>query len=127
MNAKIAVLRPHDHVCQNSEPIATMYRDMGRAAAEQVVNRALGEIALTMSDLAHKVRAHDLTDLGRHLRRLQRMSAHLGLVSLGAAADHVQTCLANDDSTAFSAVWARLIRVAERSLEPSKDRLDRTV
>ena len=122
----IYVLRPNDRVRQDAEPIATIYRNLGTSSAEQVVTRALGELALTMAGLANQVRAHDLTDLSRQLRRLQRMSETLGLVSLGLVADDVRICLERSDVTGFAAVWARLLRVAERSLATDKDFLDQT-
>jgi hypothetical protein len=127
MTGSVTALLPKDRVRQNAEPIAAIYRDMGTQAAEQVVTRALGELALTMAGLAHQVRAHDLTDLQRQLRRLQRMAEHLGMVSLGLVAGDVRLCLDNGDVTAFSAVWARLMRVAEHSLAGDKDLLDQTV
>lgn len=127
MKAIITVLRPHESVRQDAAPVAAMYRDMGTLAAEQVVTRALGELALTMSGLVQQVRTRDLTDISRQVRRLQRMSEQLGLVSLGAVAGDVRLCLASGDGTAFAAVWARLMRVAERSLAPGKDLLDQSV
>lgn len=122
----IYVLRPNDRVRQDAEPIATIYRNLGTTSAEQVVTRALGELALTMAGLANQVRAHDLSDLTRQLRRLQRMSENLGLVSLGLVADDVRICMERSDVTAFASVWARLLRVAERSLATDKDVLDQT-
>ena len=122
----IYVLRPNDRVRQDAEPIATIYRNLGTTSAEQVVTRALGELALTMAGLADQVRAHDLSDLTRQLRRLQRMSENLGLVSLGLVADDVRICMERSDVTAFAAVWARLLRVAERSLATEKNLLDQT-
>lgn len=104
-----------------------MYRDMGTAQAEQVVTRALGELALTMAGLAQQVRGHDMTNLSRQLRRLQRMSEHMGMISLGLVAADARDCLEQGDSTAFSAVWARLLRVAERSLLVDKDVLDQSL
>lgn len=104
-----------------------MYRSLGTQAAEQVVTRALGEIALTMAGLANQVRAHDLGDLARQLRRLQRMADHLGMVSLGLVSVDVRTCLESGDTTAFAAVWARLLRIAERSLATDKEVIDQTV
>lgn len=123
----VVLLRPVERVRQDGEPIATMYRNLGTVSAEQVVTRALGELALTMAGLANQVRAHDLADLSRQLRRLQRMAENLGMVSLGLVAADVRACLERGDSTAFSAVWARLIRVAERSLASDKDLLDRSL
>jgi len=123
----VVSLRPIERVRQDGEPIATIYRNLGTDSAEQVVTRALGELALTMAGLAHQVRAHELADLTRQLRRLQRMAENLGMVSLGLVACDVRNCLDQGDSTAFAAVWARLIRIAERSLASDKDLLDRSL
>jgi len=108
----VVALRPNDRVRQDAEPVATIYRNLGTASAEQVVTRALTELAVTMSGLAAQVQAHDLADMTRQLRRLQRMSENLGLVSLGLIAADLSACIARGDVTAFSAVWARLMRVA---------------
>jgi len=123
MPGNIAVLRPNERVRLDAGPIAAIYRDMGSGAAEQVVNRAMGELALTMAGLAGQVRARDLTDLHRQLRSLQRKADHIGMTSLGLVSAEVRTCIDSGDATAFSAVWARLIRVAERSLASDADML----
>jgi hypothetical protein len=123
----VVALCPNDRVRQDAEPIATIYRNLGTASAEQVVTRALGELALTMAAMVAQVRDHDLHDLSRQLRRLQRMSENLGLTSLGLVAQDVRNCLERSDATAFAAVWARLMRVAERSLSAEGDLLDRTL
>jgi hypothetical protein len=123
----VVALRPKERVRQDAEPIATIYRNLGTASGEQVVARALGELALTMAGLATQVRAHELRDLARQLRRLQQMAEHLGMVSLAAVAGDVRLCLEQGDTTAFSAVWARLLRIAERSLASDKDLLDQTL
>jgi len=127
MVGKVTALRPRERLCQDAAPVAAMYRDLGTAQAEQVVTRALGELALTMSGLAQQVRAHDLNDLARQLRRLQRMSEQLGMISLGLVSGDVRLCLEGGDVTAFAAVWARLMRVAERSLAADRDLLDQTI
>ncbi len=120
-------LRPVERVRQDAEAIATIYRNLGTASAEQVVTRALGELAVTMAGLASQVRAHELANLARQLRRLQRMSENLGMVSLGVVAGDARDCLERADSTSFAAVWARLIRIAERSLASDKDLLDQSL
>ncbi len=125
MLGNITVLRPNERVCLNAGPIAAIHRDLGPVAAEQVVNRAMGELALTMAGLAGQVRARDLTDLHRQLRSLQRMAEHMGMTSLGQVSAMVRSCIDSGDATAFSAVWARLIRVAEQSLAREADRQGR--
>ena len=124
---KLVALRPNDRVRQDAEPIASIYRSLGTASGEQVVARALGELALTMAGLATQVRAHQMGDGARQLRRLQQMGEHLGMVSLADVTADVRYCLDVGDVTAFSAVWARLLRIAERSLAPDKTLLDQTL
>lgn len=127
MTAEIAVLHVQDRLRQDCEPVVAIYRDLGAVQAEQIVARALGELALIMSGLAAQVRAHQLQDMARQLRRLQRLSEQLGMLSLGAVAGDVRLCLDQGDSTAFSAVWARLLRVAERTLAADHSLIDRSV
>jgi hypothetical protein len=122
----VVALPVKERVRQDSEPIATIYRNLGTSSAEQVVTRALAELALTMAGLAAQVRDREMQDLARQLRRLQRMSENLGMTSLSLVAGDVRGCLERGDVTAFSAVWARLVRIAERSLSPDKTLLDQT-
>lgn len=114
----VTALMPHEVVRQDVEAIAAMYRNLGAPVAEQMVTRALGELALSMTRIAEKVRARDLHDLARQLSRLGRLAEDMGLISLASIAGDVRTCLERADGTAFSAVWARLMRVAELSLSP---------
>ncbi len=127
MTAEICVLRPQDRVLHDAAPVAVIYRDMGAQAAEQIVTRALGELALTMSGLADRVAARDMSDLARQLRRLQRMSEQLGLVSFAAVAGDARIVLERSDGTAFPAVWARLLRIAKLVLAPGCGLLDQSV
>ena len=113
---EISTLRPREVVRQDVEAIAVIYRNLGAPVAEQMVARALGELALTMAGIAEKVRSQELRDLARQLGRLTRLAGDLGLSTLATVAADAKSCLESADSTAFSAVWARLMRVAERSL-----------
>ena len=124
---EITALRPREVVRQDVEAIAVIYRNLGAPVAEQMVARALGELALTMAGLAEKVRAQELRDLARQLGRLGRLAADLGLLSLATVAGDAKICLERADGTAFSAVWARLLRVAERSLASEAGLADQSV
>ena len=127
MSGNVTALRPKERVRRDAEPIAAIYRNLGTSSAEQVVSRALGELALTLTGLVDQVRQRELGDLGRGLRRLQRMADHLGMISLGLIAAEARICMERSDATAFAAVWARLIRVAEASLSPDKELLDQSL
>ncbi len=58
---------------------------------------------------------------------MQRMADHLGMISLGLIAAEARICMDRSDATAFAAVWARLIRVAEASLSWDKELLDQSL
>lgn len=120
MAGKVVALRPREQVCQDSGPIALIYRNMGTAAAERAVNRALGDVAALVAGTAEQVRQRNLSDLAHRLARLRRLADELGMVSLAAVAAHCAHCLDSQDDTAFAAVWARLLRVAECTLAPDK-------
>ena len=127
MSGNVTALRPKEYVRLDAEPIAAIYRNLGTNGAEQIVARALGELALTLAGLVEQVRRRELGDLGRGLRRLQRMADHLGMISLGLIAAEARICMDRSDATAFAAVWARLIRVAEASLSTDRDLLDQSL
>jgi hypothetical protein len=127
MSGNVTALRPKEYVRLDAEPIASIYRNLGTNGAEQIVARALGELALTLAGLVEQVRRRELGDLGRGLRRLQRMADHLGMISLGLIAAEARICMDRADATAFAAVWARLIRVAEASLSTDRDLLDQSL
>lgn len=122
----VVVLRPAERIRQDAEPIATIYRNLGAASAEQVVTRALTELALTMAGLASCIRERELGDVDRQLRRLQRMAENLGMTSLAGVAGDVRHCLGRSDVTSFSAVWARLMRVAEKSMATDRELLGKS-
>lgn len=113
---KVTALKPREVVRQDVEAIAAIYRNLGAPTGEMMVARALGELALTMAGIAERVRAQELRDLARQLAHLRRLAEEIGLTSLATVAGDTRGCLERADGTAFSAVWARLLRVAERSL-----------
>src|SRR5690606_3845241 len=63
----IQTLHPQERILQDGEVIASIYRSLGTAAADQVVSRALGELALVLAGLASQIRDHELQSAERHL------------------------------------------------------------
>ncbi|WP_233092700.1 hypothetical protein [Paracoccus sp. IB05] len=106
---------------QDGEVIASIYRSLGTAAADQVVSRALGELALVLAGLASQIRDHELQSADRHLQKLRVMAENLGMQSLERAASDARFCLQRGDGTAFAAIWARILRIARRSLNPDPE------
>jgi hypothetical protein len=79
-----------------------------------------------MAGLADRVQAHEMGDMVRRLTRLQKMAENLGLQTLSDVAADLGCCLARADPTAFSAVWARLLRVAAGTLSTPREIGDQT-
>jgi hypothetical protein len=116
----VVALRPIERVRRDAGPIETICRNLGAATAEQVVLRALTEMSQSVTSLAVMVKAHDLGEMPRPLRRLQLLAENLGLITLGLVAEDLALCLTSQDVTAFCAVWARLLRVAEVALHDQR-------
>ncbi|MGL4319980.1 MAG: hypothetical protein ACRCS3_03885 [Paracoccaceae bacterium] len=123
----VLALVPSERLRQDAEPIAAIYRNLGVQAAEQVVARALAELSAVAQEVVEQVRLHDSTSLPRSLRRLQRLSENMGLVSLGTVAHDAAICIADGDGIAFAAVYARLQRVMERTFPPQIHAADLSV
>ncbi len=119
-------LKPKENPRLDLEQISSIYRNLSAQAAEQVVARALGELALQMAKLAERIAAHQMGDLLRRLKRLDRMAQNLGLKTLSMVAQDLATCLEREDATAFAAVWARLLRVADCTLQLDQGLQDQT-
>lgn len=109
---------------QDEVAIKEIHRNLGTAAAERVVSRALDEIATTMARIRLCLRQRDLGDVPRQLRRVRVMAEGLGMTSLAGVSRDAAHCLRRGDDTAFAAVCARLWRVAEHSLARGRDALD---
>lgn len=126
MMNKVAVLVPRELVRQDVETVAGLYRNLGAPMAEMMVGRILSELALTMASALEMLRLQQLCDLPARLGHLRRLADELGLTSLSHVAGDAITCLERADGAAFAAVWARLIRVAERSIPTDQGIVDRS-
>ena len=114
--ASVVELRPRERVHEDEGAIIAIYDRLGPDPGAKLVTRAVGELALAVTVMSAQVERHELGALPRGLKRMQAMAAGVGLLSLSQVAADARAVLALNDSTAFAAVWARLVRVAERSL-----------
>jgi hypothetical protein len=92
-----------------------------------VVARALVELSVVAAEVTEQLRRDDRDALMRGLRRLQRLSENMGLVSLATIAQDTVGCILAQDQVAFASVWARLQRVMERTFAPAPDMADLSV
>lgn len=119
MTQRIETIPLQECLHHDPAPVAALYRDHG-PRAHRILRERLSAVALHVALAADQVAARDLDDLPAQLRQVQRMSADLGLLSVaevaGAAAGLVGW-------PPFPAVFARLQRLTEMALHPSRDLL----
>ncbi|WP_236545397.1 hypothetical protein [Tropicimonas marinistellae] len=107
----------HDEAVQlDSEKLDALYRQLGPVAAENVVCRAIEELAIRLSDLAPMLFANRIDALSRLAHSLIAIADQVGLQSVASAAEDVFDCANAGDRTALAATLSRLERVGDKSL-----------
>ncbi|MEM6938928.1 MAG: hypothetical protein AAF943_00620 [Pseudomonadota bacterium] len=96
--------------------LGALYAQLGASGAEDIVCRALEELALRLSHCEVLYRESALTDLRKNARSLIAISDQIGMPALSTAARSVTDCIDRNDPVALAATLSRLIRIGERSL-----------
>lgn len=109
-------LRYEEPVRLDRDQLETIYRNLGPAGADTVVNQALEELAAGLSQAARQYRTHRFDQMRVTLRALIAVSRQLGLTSTARVARDVLDLLGSPDAAALAATLARLERIGESSL-----------
>lgn len=113
---QILQMRPTEQVCVDQERLGTLYKQLGETDAEDVVCRALEELALRISHCDRLYRTSDWQELRKNSRSLIAIADQVGLQKMAAVANDVMSAVDQADPVAIAATLTRLIRVGERSL-----------
>ena len=125
--ADMAALRHEEGVRLDPDRLMALYEDLGEAGAENVVTRAMEELAFRMSDMQEEFRTGDMETFARNARSLARVAGQVGMVTLARVSRDVAECAALGDMVAVAATWARLGRISDRSLVAAWDIQDMSV
>lgn len=109
-------LKPTEPVTVDPDRLGALYHQLGEAGAEDVVCRALEELAMRLGQCERLYRAERWDELRKNSRSLIAIAEQIGMAGLARVAADVTRCLDQGDGTALAATLARLIRVGERSL-----------
>lgn len=104
-----------------------LYRQMGPGAAEDVICRAVEELAIRLTRCERDWRGGDMTALRKHARSLIAIAEQIGMTALARVAGDVTRTIDAGDWPAIGATLFRLIRVGERSLTAVWDTQDLSV
>lgn len=113
---QVLQINPVERVVLDQDRLGALYSQLGASGAEDVVCRALEELALRLSHAERMFREGAWSDLRKNTRSLIAIAEQIGMSALGQVAADVTRCIDRGDATATAAVLLRLIRVGERSL-----------
>ncbi len=121
---QVLQIRPLEQVCVDQERLGTLYSQLGEASAEDIVCRALEELALRMSHCDRLYREQAWQDLRKNTRSLIAIADQIGMQKLSQVAGDVTACIDACDANGLAATLSRLLRIGERSLTAIWDMQD---
>lgn len=113
---KLAVLRIDEGVRLDPDRIVALVSELGEDGAEQAVCRAIEELAGRLTELQRFVDEGDAVAMHRSAQRLSKVAEQIGMLTLARIAGDVLRTADAGDVAAQAATLARLVRIADRSL-----------
>ncbi|MGR3805928.1 hypothetical protein [Marinibacterium profundimaris] len=127
MVVDVVELTPDETVRLDPSRLGDLYLQLGEAGAEDVVCRAIEELAVRLSHCERLWRRDDLDGLRKCARSLIAIAEQVGMNSLARVAGDVTQAIDACDGVATSATLTRLIRIGARSLTAVWDLQDLSV
>lgn len=116
MVEQVKLLAPTEHVSLDQERLQSLYDELGDVGAEDVVCRAMEELAVRLSYAGKLFRRGDFKEMSKVVRSLISISEQIGMQTLARVAKDVCDCIEAGDRVALGATLSRLVRTGERSL-----------
>jgi hypothetical protein len=124
---QVTLLKQDEAVGLNAARLEELYVQLGEVGAENVVCRALEELAARLSHTERCYREGRSMDLRKSARSLVAISDQIGMQMLSRVAGDVTICADSGDSVALAATLSRLLRIGERSLSEIWDMQDLSI
>lgn len=124
---QVLKIRLKEAVHVDQDRLAALYAELGDIGAEDVVCRAMEEMALRLSHCNRLYTARNYDDLRKCARSLIAIGDQIGMHALTRVANDVIATIDAGDGPAVSATLARLIRIGEQSLTAIWDLQDITI
>ncbi len=112
----MTLLRQRETARLDADRLDDLFLQLGQHAAEDVVGRALEELAVRLTHIEGFFRRGELEDLRKCARSLGAIADQLGMLLLARVARDVSACAMGGDPVAQAATLARLLRIGELSL-----------
>ncbi|CUH86975.1 hypothetical protein PH5382_00894 [Phaeobacter sp. CECT 5382] len=127
MVANILTVMRTENVRMDPDKLSELYAQLGEAGAEDVVCRAIEELAVRLTHCERLWRQDNMPDLRKNARSLIAISDQIGMSTMAQIARDVTVSIDSEDPPAVAAILFRLLRVGERSLTAVWDQQDLSV
>jgi len=121
MNMPVSRLMISEPVSIHTEPIQLLQSNLGQQASQDIIERAIVEVAGRIGVIEQSQHLGDFEKLRKTARGLSAISEQLGLRVLAKVAQDAVICAGRQDQNALAAVIQRLIRVGDGSLAATID------
>lgn len=116
-----------ENVRLNPDKLGELYAQLGEAGTEDVICRAIEELAVRLTHCERLWRQNNVPDLRKNARSLIAIADQIGMSAMSSIARDVTVAIDNEDPPAVAAILFRLLRVGERSLTAVWDQHDLSV
>lgn len=123
----MTTLVQNETVRLDRERLGTLYAQLGEAGAEDVLGRAMEELAVRLTCGERFFRQGRYDDLRKIARSVAAIADQIGMHMLARVARDVAICVDALDDNGTAATLARLLRIGERSLTAVWDVRDMSV
>ena len=114
--ADLLTLEQKESVRLDPERLGGLYRQLGEVAAEDMICRAIEELALRLTHCEKLWRRQDGAGLRKAARSLIAIADQIGMTTLARVAADVTAAADANDAAALGATLFRLMRIGEKSL-----------
>ena len=125
--ANITTLVFDEKVRLDSDRLAELYVQLGEVGAQDVVCRAMEELAVRLANIKESYLANKGPELRKQVKGLVGIAEQIGMQRLANIAHDVCKCADENDPISLGATMARLMRVGDRSLTAVWDLQDLSV
>lgn len=121
---QVTMLTPQEAVRLDAQHLGALYTQLGGAEAEEVICRAMEELALRLTYADRVYRSNDAVLLRKTARTIAAIAEQIGLHMLAQVARDVAGTVDAADRVAIAATMARLLRIGGASLTSVLDLQD---
>lgn len=118
---------PQEHVHLDAERLEVLYNKLGEEGADNVLCRAMEEMAMRVKQSEKHYRAGSAKDLRKTVHSLIAIADQIGMQTLARVSQDVVACIDTGDRVALGATFSRLVRSSDQSLTAIWDLQDVTV